>query len=319
MRVKPPRVPPAAQLAFAATQGPRVLPGTYTVRLTKGGKAYETQARRRPRPPRAVHRRATARQQFDAAMRVHALFGEMSALVDRIEAAARAASRRRATKAAVDAATKTKLAAFEAKLDDVRKQIVATKEGGAITGEERLREHTDLLYGAIMGYEGAPGAYQVERIDVLEAELADIEQQFEGLVAADLPAVNQALQATRVSRQSRCRRRCRRWRTQGSARRMPTGCRRASARTGSRCSTACRRTPSGSGSAGRRPVTGTPTGRPVHWPPSAGPAGPSAPGPRAPLQSHRRRVRRAGWPASASAPTGPTRRRSRRQLARRCP
>nr|MBP9130498.1 hypothetical protein [Steroidobacteraceae bacterium] len=57
-----------------------------------------------------------------------------------------------------------------------------------------LREHTDLLYGAIMGYEGAPSDYQVERIGVLEAELADIEQQFEGLVAADLPAVNQALQ-----------------------------------------------------------------------------------------------------------------------------
>jgi hypothetical protein len=70
---------------------------------------------------------------------------------------------------------------------------VATKEGGAITGEERLREHTDQLYGAIMSYEGAPSAYQVERIGVLEAELAGIEKQFEALVATDLPAVNQAL------------------------------------------------------------------------------------------------------------------------------
>ncbi len=77
----------------------------------------------------------------------------------------------------------------------MRKRIVATKEGGAITGEERLREHTDLLYGAIMSYEGAPAAYQVERIGVLEAELADIERQFEGLTASDLPGVNQALQA----------------------------------------------------------------------------------------------------------------------------
>ena len=77
----------------------------------------------------------------------------------------------------------------------MRKRIVATKEGGAITGEERLREHTDLLYGALIGYEGAPGAYQMERIGVLEAELADIEQQFEGLLSAELPGVNQALQA----------------------------------------------------------------------------------------------------------------------------
>ena len=35
MRVPPPRVPRAAQVAFGASQGPRVLPGTYTVRLTK--------------------------------------------------------------------------------------------------------------------------------------------------------------------------------------------------------------------------------------------------------------------------------------------
>ena len=77
----------------------------------------------------------------------------------------------------------------------MRKRIVATKEGGAITGEERLREHTDVLYGAIMSYEGAPAAYQLERIGVLEAELADIEQQFEGLLAGELPRVNQALQS----------------------------------------------------------------------------------------------------------------------------
>ena len=37
MRTKPPQVPPAASLAFYSTQGQRVLPGNYTVRLTKGG------------------------------------------------------------------------------------------------------------------------------------------------------------------------------------------------------------------------------------------------------------------------------------------
>ena len=41
MREKPPRVPPAVQLAYSGTQGPRVLPGTYTVRMTKGGQVYE--------------------------------------------------------------------------------------------------------------------------------------------------------------------------------------------------------------------------------------------------------------------------------------
>src|SRR5262249_53011333 len=42
MNVKPPRVPPAAQLAGSATRGPRVVPGSYTIRMTKGDQKYET-------------------------------------------------------------------------------------------------------------------------------------------------------------------------------------------------------------------------------------------------------------------------------------
>ena len=42
MREKPPRVPPAAQIAFAGTPVRALLPGDYTVRLTKNGKVYET-------------------------------------------------------------------------------------------------------------------------------------------------------------------------------------------------------------------------------------------------------------------------------------
>jgi len=193
MREKPPRVPPAVQLAFAGTQGPRVLPGTYTARMTKGGEVYEQKFEV------GLDRRATftledRKQQYEAAMRVRKLFGEETAVLERIQAL-RASVAAASGNAAVDAATRAKLAEFDVKADDVRKRIVATKEGGAITGEERLREHTDQLYGALIGYEGAPGTYQMERIDVLEAELADIEKQFDGLMSAELPGVNQALQA----------------------------------------------------------------------------------------------------------------------------
>ncbi len=39
--------------------------------------------------------------------------------------------------------------------DEIRSKIVATKEGGMITGEERLREYLGGLYGDVNGYEGA--------------------------------------------------------------------------------------------------------------------------------------------------------------------
>ncbi len=47
----------------------------------------------------------------------------------------------------------------------LRKKIVATTEGGAITGEERLREHMDFVYGAIMSVEDRPTPYQMARVD----------------------------------------------------------------------------------------------------------------------------------------------------------
>src|SRR5205807_3624158 len=42
MRLKPPRVPPAAAALGGAVVGPRVLPGTYTVKMTKGDQVYTT-------------------------------------------------------------------------------------------------------------------------------------------------------------------------------------------------------------------------------------------------------------------------------------
>src|SRR5438270_14032401 len=88
----------------------------------------------------------------------------------------------------------TKHADFDGKLDELRRRIVATKEGGAITGEERLREHTDQLYGALLSWEGPPSAYQIDYIAAMRAELSDIDAGFGALTARELPALNSLLQ-----------------------------------------------------------------------------------------------------------------------------
>jgi hypothetical protein len=87
------------------------------------------------------------------------------------------------------------IADFDRKVDAMRKKIVATTEGGAITGEERLREHTDQLYSAILSYEGKPGDYQIANIDALRRELDDVTKEFQQLIAKDLPTLNDALKA----------------------------------------------------------------------------------------------------------------------------
>jgi hypothetical protein len=193
MRAKPPRVPPAAQIAVSGIQGPRLVPGEYTVRLTKAGKTYDTKLTV-GLDRRAKFNSADRKAQFEAAMRVVGLFGDESALMDRIIGLRQALAQTRAGLPEGDPLRK-QLSDFDGKIDAVRKKIVATTEGGAITGEERLREHTDQLYGAILSYEGKPAAYQISYIDTLRRELDDVTKQFDQLLTQELPALNNSLKS----------------------------------------------------------------------------------------------------------------------------
>jgi photosystem II stability/assembly factor-like uncharacterized protein len=192
MQTKAPRVPTAAQAAFAATSGPRVRPGEYTVRLTKGDQVIEQKL------AVGLDRRATytaddRKVQYDEAMHAQAVFGRMTDLVDRLNGLKGLALARVAALPAGDP-VKAQGQKFADDIDVLRKEIVATKEGGAITGEERLREHLDQAYGAILSYEGRPGDYQVERINVLDRELRAVEDRAKALIDGDLPKLNEALQ-----------------------------------------------------------------------------------------------------------------------------
>jgi hypothetical protein len=196
MQLPPPRVPRAASVAFSASQGPRVLPGTYTVRLTKGTHVVEEKLTVNL-DRRATYGLAERKEQFDASMRVHAMFGAMSQLVDRIELAKQSAAARRKVLPGGDVLGKT-LAALEGRLDELKKIIVATKEGGAITGEERIREHADHLYGALIGYEGRPAKYLLERIDVLGRELDEVKAEFESVATRQIRPLDGELQRRKL-------------------------------------------------------------------------------------------------------------------------
>ncbi|HET7223119.1 MAG TPA: hypothetical protein VFI81_07970, partial [Rhodanobacteraceae bacterium] len=191
MHVAPPRVPPAAAVAGNSAQGPRVVPGVYTVKLVSGDKSYEQKLDigLDPRDPFTL---ADRKAQFAAAMKVSDLFGRMTDLDYRI-VAVRNGAQARAGQVKSDPALQKQLHALADKADAIRKQIVATKEGGAITGEERLREYLDDVYGAINGYEGAPTDYQLARVDVIARELGDTTKDFDALRNGDLAKANAAL------------------------------------------------------------------------------------------------------------------------------
>src|SRR6266540_2426157 len=64
MRLKPPKVPPAATASWGAAFGPRVLPGTYTVKMTKDKDIYTT-ALQVVSDPRSTHTPEEGRAGFD--------------------------------------------------------------------------------------------------------------------------------------------------------------------------------------------------------------------------------------------------------------
>ena len=191
MRLKPPRVPPAASAAFGATQGARVIPGTYTVKMTKGTQVYTTHIRVIS-DPRSNYSLEDRRAQFNLVTRLGALLNHMSWAVDAIVGVRDEANERAEH---LDATTnlKKQLIQLASDADALRAKIVATREGGMITGEERLREFLGALYGDVNSYDGAPTSPQLARADVLDRQLADVIKEFQDLSKDRLAVINREL------------------------------------------------------------------------------------------------------------------------------
>jgi hypothetical protein len=99
----------------------------------------------------------------------------------------------RAAKLAAEDPLRKRLQDASAQVDVLRKKIVATKEGGAITGEERLRENLADLYGNVNFYEGRPSQTQIERADAIARELANVVKSFDDWLAKEMPSLNSDL------------------------------------------------------------------------------------------------------------------------------
>jgi hypothetical protein len=174
-----------------------VLPGVYTVKMTKGDKVYETKLNV-VLDPRAKFTVEDRKAQFDLVTRIGASLNHMTWAVDAI-VALRDGAQKAAAKLSASDPLRAKLAALATSADDMRSKIVATKEGGMITGEERVREFVAELYGDVNGYEGRPTDSQAARADVLSHELDDVIRGFTDLTAKQLPEINQGLQSKKLA------------------------------------------------------------------------------------------------------------------------
>jgi photosystem II stability/assembly factor-like uncharacterized protein len=197
MRLSPPRVPPAASAAGGAIVGPRFLPGTYTLKLTENNVVYASNITVVP-DPRSPHSAADRAAQYQLSLKLADLLNRMTDDVLRINGMRQALEARAAKLPAGDSLA-VRLRTAAGTVDSLRKKIVATTEGGAITGEERLRENLADLYGNVVSYEGRPAETQVQRAEAIAHELADVVQGFDTWAGKQVPALNAQLAARKLA------------------------------------------------------------------------------------------------------------------------
>jgi len=198
-RMKAPKVPPATNLVpqqFAFV-GPRLPAGTYSVKLIKGDQTYTTKLELE-NDPRSKH---TAEDRAAQQKLVRELYDMLADLTYTTDAVVSARDQLRAGADSLKAGdpAKAKLTALADKFEDIRKQLVATREGGRLTGEEQIREKLGSLYGAVNGYDGRPTGGQEEFKTVMAGELTKQRSAYDALVAKDLVAANATLAEKKMS------------------------------------------------------------------------------------------------------------------------
>lgn len=185
-----PRAARGANMEGMVGPGPEALAGTYTVRLTKNREVL-TETLVIQDDPRSPYTRKDREAIFQARMD---LFRQIEDLAFRVDQLMDLQTQLRDRASTADPALKASLLALSSDLEVQRARLVSTREaGGAITGEERLRENLAKLYNFTGMQSGPPSPNQLARIAALRQEAAGCYRELDARVARDLPALNGTL------------------------------------------------------------------------------------------------------------------------------
>jgi photosystem II stability/assembly factor-like uncharacterized protein len=193
MRLPPPQFPPATQFVPFAQFGPRVLPGTYTVKMIKNKDAYTAEVTL-VTDPRSTQTEADRKSQHDMTMTLYGMMSRMTMVVESITDTRDQAQDRAARLPPGDALRKH-LETLGKTMEEQRQALVSVKEGEVVSGEDKLREELATLYGNVNLYEGKPTASQTNRMATLGKEMEAAYAKFQASIPKDLAALNSQLKA----------------------------------------------------------------------------------------------------------------------------
>lgn len=189
MRYKAPKMPRATSLV-PVIGGPRVLEGTYSVRLTKGKNVLEGEVQLVPDRRTPFSKEDRHLQQNTVLDLYHGL-EELTYLTQTLGTIHQEALAR-ASEARTSEANKLKTLAQQAESE--RAGLVSTAASGIMSGDEKLREDLGNLYAAVSGYDGRPSQSQLTQSTRLLNRLQDAQARVAELISGPLAEANRRLE-----------------------------------------------------------------------------------------------------------------------------
>jgi len=81
-----------------------------------------------------------------------------------------------------DSSTKKQMIEFNAKLEERRGELLATKQKSIFADEQRLREKITDVYSAVAGQEAPPSNRQIQRAELLQKDVKSEQQKVQQVV-----------------------------------------------------------------------------------------------------------------------------------------
>lgn len=193
MRTKAPKTAKGVRFDVAGFGSPLVEPGNYTMRITKNDKIY-TGVLKLIKDPLSPHseadialQRKTVKTIYDMCEDLAFFNHQILSMRDSVQSMLKMPGMGANFKLMTDLAIK---------LENVRKSLIATKEGLGITGEERIRERLSALYSSVLYYEGRPSDAQLQAIEVLRKETDQQKEIAQSLWKNELTKLNSQIKKT---------------------------------------------------------------------------------------------------------------------------
>jgi hypothetical protein len=194
MRLKPPKVAKGIRPDFSGFASPFVPEGSYSIKLTAGNKTVDGTMELKIHPL-CKHSRSDIAVQYEYSMKLYKMHEDLAFLVENIIKV------QKETQKLIDDSKVDKSSAKELidKLEEIRITLVVTKEGGFLTGEEKLREKLGSIYTTIVYYNGKPSDSFVDRIPGLEKEIADATAKTNEVYSKYLSKLNSELKSKGIN------------------------------------------------------------------------------------------------------------------------